>query len=71
MAPSPFQSVVLKLLAQQRRERGESYVAGGVALNALTSNSTASRPMPPGWVELGMRRSVRPRQSAHTCPRNA
>jgi hypothetical protein len=25
MAPSPFQSVVLRLLAQQRRDRGESY----------------------------------------------
>lgn len=29
MAPSAFQSVVLRLLARQRRARGESYVAGG------------------------------------------
>lgn len=33
MAVTPFQSGVLKLLAARRREMGESYVAGGVALN--------------------------------------
>jgi hypothetical protein len=43
MAPSPFQSVVLRLLARQRRERGESYVAGGVALNALLAMPRRSR----------------------------
>ena len=43
MAPSPFQSVVLRLLAGQRRERGESYVAGGVALNALLAAPRRSR----------------------------
>jgi hypothetical protein len=43
MAPSPFQSVVLRLLARQRRERGESYVAGGIALNALLAAPRRSR----------------------------
>lgn len=43
MAPSPFQSVVLRLLARQRREHGESYVAGGVALNALLAAPRRSR----------------------------
>lgn len=43
MAPSPFQSVILKLLARVRRERGESYVAGGVALNALLHAARRSR----------------------------
>jgi len=43
MAPTPFQSLVLKLLARQRRERGESYVAGGVALNALLAAPRRSR----------------------------
>ena len=35
MAVTRFQASILRLLAKQRRERGESYVAGGVALNAL------------------------------------
>ena len=43
MAVTPFQSEILKRLAQQRRERGESYVAGGVALNALLSAPRRSR----------------------------
>jgi len=43
MAPSAFQRVVLRLLALQRRERGESYVAGGVALNALLVAPRRSR----------------------------
>jgi len=43
MAPSAFQSAVLRLLARQRRERGESYVAGGVALNALLAAPRRSR----------------------------
>jgi len=34
---------VLRLLAQQRREGGESYVAGGVALNALLAGPRRSR----------------------------
>ncbi len=33
MAVTPFQSDILKLLAGHRRALGESYVAGGVALN--------------------------------------
>ena len=43
MALTPFQSEILKRLAQQRRERGESYVAGGLALNALLSAPRRSR----------------------------
>jgi len=43
MAPSAFQTVILRLLARQRRERGESYVAGGVALNALLAAPRRSR----------------------------
>jgi hypothetical protein len=43
MSVTPFQSGILKLLAQQRRERGESYVAGGLALNALLSTPRRSR----------------------------
>lgn len=35
MAVTGFQASVLRLLAGQRRECGESYVAGGVALNVL------------------------------------
>jgi hypothetical protein len=35
MAVTAFQSDILKLLADRRRETGESYVAGGVALNQL------------------------------------
>lgn len=43
MAVTRFQSDVLRLLAQQRRQRGESYVAGGVALNALLAAPRRSR----------------------------
>ncbi len=43
MALTAFQSVILKLLAHQRRQRGESYVARGVALNALLSAPRRSR----------------------------
>lgn len=43
MAVTPFQSRVLKLLAHRRRECGDSYVAGGVALNLLLSAPRRSR----------------------------
>lgn len=43
MAVTPFQAAVLKLLAARRKERGESYVAGGVALNALLAAPRRSR----------------------------
>ncbi|MFA7159736.1 MAG: hypothetical protein WC299_10575 [Kiritimatiellia bacterium] len=43
MAITPFQSRILKLLAKQRVESGESYVAGGVALNLLLSAPRRSR----------------------------
>jgi hypothetical protein len=35
MAVTEFQSDILRVLADLRRQRGESYVAGGVALNVL------------------------------------
>lgn len=35
MAVTPFQAAILRLLAQTRKQTGESYVAGGVALNLL------------------------------------
>ncbi len=43
MAVTPFQSEILKLLARQRRASGESYVAGGVALNMLLAAPRRSR----------------------------
>ncbi|MEI7902861.1 MAG: hypothetical protein WCK89_21655 [bacterium] len=43
MSVTPFQSAILLQLARQRRERGESYVAGGLALNALLSTPRRSR----------------------------
>ena len=43
MALTPFQREILLRLAQQRRARGESYVAGGIALNALLSAPRLSR----------------------------
>lgn len=43
MAVTSFQSGVLKLLAQNRRALGESYVAGGVALNLLLDACRRSR----------------------------
>ena len=43
MAVTPFQSKILKLLAKQRVAYGESYVAGGVALNLLLSSARRSR----------------------------
>lgn len=38
-----FQRTVCRLIARQRRESGESYVAGGVALNTLTGATRISR----------------------------
>lgn len=43
MAATPFQAGILRLLAEQRRQRGESYVAGGVALNVLLAAPRRSR----------------------------
>lgn len=43
MAITSFQSSILKLLAARRREQGESYVAGGVALNQLLHAPRKSR----------------------------
>jgi len=43
MAISSFQSGILRLLAARRREMGESYVAGGVALNQLLQTPRKSR----------------------------
>jgi hypothetical protein len=43
MAVTSFQSSILKLLAGHRQAIGESYVAGGVALNLLLNASRRSR----------------------------
>jgi hypothetical protein len=43
MAVTSFQSSILKLLSEHRRALGESYVAGGVALNLLLNASRRSR----------------------------
>ncbi|MDD4103331.1 MAG: hypothetical protein PHU80_11975 [Kiritimatiellae bacterium] len=43
MAVTAFQSDILKLLARHRRDLGESYVAGGVALNILLNAPRRSR----------------------------
>jgi len=43
MAITSFQSGILRLLAARRREMGESYVAGGVALNQLLRTPRKSR----------------------------
>jgi len=43
MALTPFQSEVLRRLASDRRSRGESYVAGGAALNQLLAAPRRSR----------------------------
>ncbi len=42
MAVTRFQSDILRLLAQHRRENGERYIAGGVALNVLLASSRRS-----------------------------
>lgn len=43
MALTRLQRDVCRLLAEQRKKRGESYVAGGVALNELLAGSRRSR----------------------------
>lgn len=43
MALTEFQRRVCRLIAQQRVESGESYVAGGVALNTVTGAARISR----------------------------
>ena len=43
MAVTRFQGAVLSLLADDRRRRGESYVAGGVALNVVLAAPRRSR----------------------------
>jgi hypothetical protein len=43
MALTPFQRSVCRLLAERRKLSGESYVAGGVALNELLGGSRVSR----------------------------
>lgn len=43
MALTAFQRDVCRLLAEQRKRSGESYVAGGVALNELTQGTRLSR----------------------------
>jgi len=43
MAATPYQCGILKALAAQRKKGGESYVAGGVALNQLLSAPRISR----------------------------
>ncbi|MBM4081890.1 MAG: hypothetical protein FJ272_03545 [Planctomycetes bacterium] len=43
MALTEFQRTVCRLIARQRQESGESYVAGGVALNTLTGSTRISR----------------------------
>jgi hypothetical protein len=43
MAVTRYQASILSLLAAERRKRGESYVAGGVALNALLAAPRRSR----------------------------
>ena len=43
MALTTFQRTVCRLLAQQRIERGESYVAGGTALGEVTASGRISR----------------------------
>lgn len=43
MALSEYQRGICQLIAANRRERGESYVAGGVALNTLLNTPRLSR----------------------------
>ncbi len=43
MALTQFQQTLCRLIAANRLERGESYVAGGVALNLLTGGRRISR----------------------------
>jgi hypothetical protein len=43
MALTAFQRTLCRLIAQQRRDSGESYIAGGVALNDATGTDRLSR----------------------------
>jgi hypothetical protein len=43
MAATPYQCGILRTLAALRKQRGESYVAGGIALNQLLSAPRLSR----------------------------
>jgi len=43
MALTEYQRNICRLIARQRIASGESYVAGGVALNTLTAGSRLSR----------------------------
>ncbi len=43
MAVTGFQRVICRLIASNRLEQGEAYVAGGVALNLLTGGNRVSR----------------------------
>jgi hypothetical protein len=43
MAPTEFQLTLCRLIARQRLESGESYVAGGVALTTVTGSARISR----------------------------
>lgn len=43
MAATPYQCGILKTLAMHRKQHGESYVAGGVALNQLLTAPRLSR----------------------------
>ncbi len=43
MAATEFQRAICRLIAKSRRDSGESYVAGGVALNTLLCGPRVSR----------------------------
>ena len=43
MALTEYQREICQLIANNRRENGESYVAGGVALNTLLNTSRISQ----------------------------
>ncbi|MFA6241676.1 MAG: hypothetical protein WC655_12160 [Candidatus Hydrogenedentales bacterium] len=47
MALTEFQRTICHLIARNRIESGESYIAGGVALNAVTSGERLSRDIDP------------------------
>jgi hypothetical protein len=65
MAATPFQSDILKLLAQNRRTLGECYVAGGVARqlsDALARNRLFFHPgrICGSWPQLRQPRGAHP-----------
>ena len=49
MALTAFQSSVLRLLADNRRNNAESYVAGGLALNYKLGTPRVRVTLPEGW----------------------